>query len=678
MDLPELDDRLNSWKEIAAFLGRTVRTVQRWEKDDGLPLRRGGPGHRGLVVASKHEINGWWEGRRATLLREGRANGTSHGGHRENDGLANRVPRMTSGSPGRWRTVLIFTLIGTALFVGSAVPVTRRAATAAVTPARLGRLFATSTSEGRTATFIALEESPSGLAISPSGKLAYVALHDERAVAVVDLHQRDVVDRLDVIAQPGAIKLSPDGSRIVINGGSELGVYDLGRRTLRRFTDVGGKIHDLHVSRDSRSVWLTLAQRGLKVLDLETGRLDIVPTVGCPMFLTPAPRSSRVFVSYQCGGPGGRPGHDAIEIFDEARRTPVLARSGPPLVGSRLALSPDEQHLWADTADACAISDYDHAGCPPGSGPVLHALRADTLGPLLTIRVAGEGFGAMPIFSPDGTRLVLAGPRLSAIDRAVGTVLESFDRALGQAAFTADGNRLIALDVPNRRLVEFEISPPSDAWTLRDLATHWSGDGTADDVVGGTHALAAQGVHYEPGRYGQAFSFDGTTGEVNFGRRIDANLGEDPGTLAAWIKPRRVGPLPIASRTTSHGWMMSITNDGRLAFCLEEAQPDLSCASDGLVGQVRLQIDRWHHVAVIRSRSALSLFVDGRADGTRPFIDGFTPRMPEWNEAVLRLGAGPHESVPFHGLIDEVMFFRRALAPDDVARVMRATWLDAR
>jgi hypothetical protein len=32
------DDFLGSWKEIAAYLGRDVRTVQRWEKKEGLPV----------------------------------------------------------------------------------------------------------------------------------------------------------------------------------------------------------------------------------------------------------------------------------------------------------------------------------------------------------------------------------------------------------------------------------------------------------------------------------------------------------------------------------------------------------------------------------------------------------------------------------------------------------------
>ena len=30
--------RLDSWKEIAAYLKRGARTVQRWEREEGLPL----------------------------------------------------------------------------------------------------------------------------------------------------------------------------------------------------------------------------------------------------------------------------------------------------------------------------------------------------------------------------------------------------------------------------------------------------------------------------------------------------------------------------------------------------------------------------------------------------------------------------------------------------------------
>lgn len=52
-------DRLNSWKEIAAYLGKGVRTVQRWETHLGLPVRRLGREGGEIVYALKSEIDAW-------------------------------------------------------------------------------------------------------------------------------------------------------------------------------------------------------------------------------------------------------------------------------------------------------------------------------------------------------------------------------------------------------------------------------------------------------------------------------------------------------------------------------------------------------------------------------------------------------------------------------------------
>src|SRR5581483_8739697 len=49
---------LNSWKEIASYLGRGIRTVQRWEKM-GLPVRRLGNGERSPVVADARDLDRW-------------------------------------------------------------------------------------------------------------------------------------------------------------------------------------------------------------------------------------------------------------------------------------------------------------------------------------------------------------------------------------------------------------------------------------------------------------------------------------------------------------------------------------------------------------------------------------------------------------------------------------------
>lgn len=50
---------LNSWKEIAGYVGRGVRTVQRWEADLGMPVRRPRAKSRSAVIAMSDEIDRW-------------------------------------------------------------------------------------------------------------------------------------------------------------------------------------------------------------------------------------------------------------------------------------------------------------------------------------------------------------------------------------------------------------------------------------------------------------------------------------------------------------------------------------------------------------------------------------------------------------------------------------------
>ena len=56
---PSSNQELNSWKEIAFHLERGVRTVQRWESELGLPVRRTGRGKRGAVYALVSELDLW-------------------------------------------------------------------------------------------------------------------------------------------------------------------------------------------------------------------------------------------------------------------------------------------------------------------------------------------------------------------------------------------------------------------------------------------------------------------------------------------------------------------------------------------------------------------------------------------------------------------------------------------
>ena len=50
---------LESWKQIAAYLERSERTVRRWESQEGLPVHRREHEKQDTVFAFKHEIEAW-------------------------------------------------------------------------------------------------------------------------------------------------------------------------------------------------------------------------------------------------------------------------------------------------------------------------------------------------------------------------------------------------------------------------------------------------------------------------------------------------------------------------------------------------------------------------------------------------------------------------------------------
>ena len=62
--------RLESWKEIAGYLGRDVTTVRRWEKREGMPVHRHVHDKGGSVYAFSSELDAWLQSRKLRLEEE--------------------------------------------------------------------------------------------------------------------------------------------------------------------------------------------------------------------------------------------------------------------------------------------------------------------------------------------------------------------------------------------------------------------------------------------------------------------------------------------------------------------------------------------------------------------------------------------------------------------------------
>ena len=93
--------RLDSWKEIAAYLNRDVTTVQRWEKREGMPVHRHLHDKRGSVYAFATELDRWTHSRKSLL-----PDGTD--GEKNGDGSGTIAPTLPARSPSsrRWKFIL--------------------------------------------------------------------------------------------------------------------------------------------------------------------------------------------------------------------------------------------------------------------------------------------------------------------------------------------------------------------------------------------------------------------------------------------------------------------------------------------------------------------------------------------------------------------------------------------
>ena len=64
-------ERLDSWKEIATYLSRDVRTVRRWETGQALPVHRHHHRKGASIYAYKSELDAWWQNGKQRLAAQG-------------------------------------------------------------------------------------------------------------------------------------------------------------------------------------------------------------------------------------------------------------------------------------------------------------------------------------------------------------------------------------------------------------------------------------------------------------------------------------------------------------------------------------------------------------------------------------------------------------------------------
>lgn len=192
------------------------------------------------------------------------------------------------------------------------------------------------------------------------------------------------------------------------------------------------------------------------------------------------------------------------------------------------------------------------------------------------------------------------------------------------------------------------------------ITNWWPGDFNAQDLLT-TNAGTATNVTYTAGQVQDAFTFAGN-GDIQFGPNI-ANFGTSDFTVAFWIKSTTIGGQAVMENRVScyNGQFWSIRSGGQVTIEIDDGSTDFA-----VTGSVNVADGNYHHVAVVRSGRALSIYVDGLLDATAPGPKKINVGSPAVFQAGSSVCSGLDGTVNLTGQLDEIQLYNKALTATQI------------
>jgi hypothetical protein len=214
---------------------------------------------------------------------------------------------------------------------------------------------------------------------------------------------------------------------------------------------------------------------------------------------------------------------------------------------------------------------------------------------------------------------------------------------------------------------------------FKDLQLHLSferdeGGRVIDSSKFKNHGIVEGGRWILDGKCGGAFEFDGIDDYVRIRTNEGLRFGSNSFTICAWVrwktqKQQKYQTIVGTNWGAQYLVELRITQDDKIEFLVLTRWPDAGCVT---FEQSSIESDRWHHVAGVRDaeKRRVMLYVDGKKMAEGEDHSGEVDTTVDWSVGTM-IGSNnePDHNVDrhfFHGAIDEVMIFRRALDATEV------------
>ncbi len=213
------------------------------------------------------------------------------------------------------------------------------------------------------------------------------------------------------------------------------------------------------------------------------------------------------------------------------------------------------------------------------------------------------------------------------------------------------------------------------------LVAWWPGDGHPNDIINGNHGTLQNDATFAPGIVGQAFSFDGDGDFVKVPRAPNLDVGPQL-TIDLWMKADPSNPLDQCCQglVTTDFYELAIAGGGAggvpgVLLALFTTDGGFAHSSGG--GGFPIPPGEWRHVAAVYDGSNLRMYVDGLLVAASSHTGDILPMRETSFLAIGSEDGRTNEPFVigeryFHGLIDEVKIYDRALDAEEIEAIFNA------
>ena len=197
-----------------------------------------------------------------------------------------------------------------------------------------------------------------------------------------------------------------------------------------------------------------------------------------------------------------------------------------------------------------------------------------------------------------------------------------------------------------------------------NLVAWWQAEGNYYDAVSGFNGVPVNDVSFASGKVGTAFSFNSDGSGI--GIPSFTNFEVQNFTIEAWIQ--RAEPDLVSFHPSEDALFIGYRWAG-FGFGLNSSgHPLLSkIGFDGLIPSIVVSGTNWHHMAITKTGTTVVFYVDGVAYPASAYGSTF-----EWGNPLALGSRGGDYNNTFHGQIDELAFYNRALTTNEIAAIYDA------